>query len=83
MLNILHVWCRKWRMKINEAKSMVMHIRTRSAKRSCLNFQCGQAVLKYSDKYKYLGIRFNEHFETSEMAKYVAQAANRSLGLLI
>lgn len=36
-----------------------------------LSFQCGKAVLKYIEKYKYLGITFNEHFDIHEIVKYV------------
>jgi hypothetical protein len=83
MLNVLHVWCHKWKMKINNDKSMIMHIRTHSTVRSIFNFHCGERLLKCTDRYKYLGMIFNDHLDMTEMVKYVSQAANRSLGILI
>ena len=30
MLNVLHVWCGKWRLVVNESKTKVVHFRNRT-----------------------------------------------------
>ena len=51
--------------------------------RSTFQFKCGESIIDYTDKYKYLGLVLNEHLDYSVTAKYVAQSATRALGLLI
>ena len=34
MLNVLHVWCGRWRLAVNEAKTKIIHFRTKSKSRS-------------------------------------------------
>jgi hypothetical protein len=83
MLNTLECCCTKWKMNINYDKSKVMHIRPQSVERSRANFNCGCKPISFIDRYKYLGLIFNEYLDMSETVKNVAQSANRALGLLI
>ena len=46
-------------------------------------FTCGKECLNVVDQYKYLGLIFTEFMDYSEMAKFVARAAHRALGLII
>ncbi|XP_053376628.1 uncharacterized protein LOC128547607 [Mercenaria mercenaria] len=83
MLNTLCDWCDVNHMTVNMTKSNVMHFRTTSMPQSQFVFKCKDDVLKYTDKYTYLGITLNEFLDYSVTAKFVSQAAGRALGLLI
>ena len=39
MLNVVHSWCDKWQLQVNEAKSKIVHFRPKQAKLSTLNFK--------------------------------------------
>ena len=61
LLDCVHKWCEKWRMNINCLKSNVVHFRkTRSAKSKC-SFKLGDVCLNTVDRYKYLGLIFDEY----------------------
>ena len=36
VLNILHSWCHKWRISVNESKSEIVHFRNLRKKAPCL-----------------------------------------------
>ncbi len=46
-------------------------------------FQFGEQQIQVVDRYRYLGLIFTEYLDVSIMAKYVSQAAQRALGILI
>jgi hypothetical protein len=54
-----------------------------SVPRSNYQFRCGDNDIETIDKYNYLGLTFTEFMDFSEMAKAVAKAASRALGLVI
>ena len=61
MLNKLHVWCSKWRLSVNSNKTKIVHFRPMSVTRSNKVFECGDLNIELTDKYKYLGLWFQEH----------------------
>jgi len=83
LLNALNDWCNLNDMNINVSKSNIVHFRSDSLPRSVFVFKCGDQVIEYTDKYKYLGLVFNEYINLSITAKMVAQSASRALGLVI
>ena len=83
LLNILAEWCDKNKMKININKTKIIHFRNKSVERSKQIFSCGNDVIDFAGQYRYLGLVLSEHLDYAVTAKYVAQAATRSLGLLI
>ena len=70
-------------MKTNYTKTKVLHFRNGTVMRSTFQFKCGESIIEYTDKYKYLGLVVNGHLDYSVTAKYVAQSATRALGLLL
>ena len=83
MLNVVNDWCSKWKMQINPGKTKVVHFRPPSVVKSSFHFMCGDNDIDVIPEYKYLGLILNEHMDYNVMAKAVAAAANRALGLLI
>ena len=76
LLDKLNSWCNKWKMVINHKKTQVIHFRPPSVAKTQTNFTCGNANIETVEKYRYLGLVFNEFMDMSVMAKVVAQAAS-------
>ena len=55
-LDALHQWCSKWWMNINPEKSQSIHIRNPQRPRCPENLKCGDKVIEFVSKYKYLGV---------------------------
>ena len=83
LLNTLQLWCVGNDMTVNQTKSKVIHFRPNTVPRTEFSFKCGELNLETVDKYTYLGLVLKEHLDYQTMAKHVAAAANRALGLLI
>ncbi len=82
MMDKLNSWA-KWEMVINEKKTEVMHFRPSCIKCTEQIVTCGRAQIQVVDKYRYLGLVFNEFMDMSQMAKVVVQTACRARGVLI
>ena len=61
MLDSMHYWCHKWKLKLNIDKSNVMHFSPKRQKRSEFKYHFGNDELINVDKYKYIGIYLDEH----------------------
>ena len=61
LLRFVHEWCRKWRLKINQRKTKVMHLRNKRKDCSDFQFKLGDDIIDYTSMYKYLGVHINEH----------------------
>ncbi|MCG8045103.1 MAG: reverse transcriptase family protein, partial [Candidatus Thiodiazotropha endolucinida] len=80
MLNILHLWCRRWRLAVNESKTKVVHFRNRNKPQCDFLFSCGNKSVEYSDCYKYLGFWLNEFLDMDKSINEVTKSASRALG---
>jgi hypothetical protein len=83
MLDYLGQWCEQNCMEVKCSKTKAMHFRKASMNKTDVTFKLGMNEIEIVDSYKYLGLHLNEHMYWNYTAKKVAQAANRSLGLLI
>ena len=83
MLNTLHSWCKKWRVLINTDKSKCVHFRKNRAKPSEFVFTIGNNVLQTVDRYKYLGIIFQDRGSFEHNCETLAKGAGRALGKII
>ena len=43
-LEIVHRWCNQWELKINTEKCSVVHFRTKSVRRSSVEFKIGGEI---------------------------------------
>ena len=82
MLNVLSNWCRKWRMSVNTSKSAVIHFRNSRTARTQFQFEYNSQAIKVVDKYKYLGMVFNEFLDYKISSKVLADSGGRALGAL-
>ena len=83
MLDIVTMWCKKWRLMINRDKSNVVHFRSKNNIRSSFLFKLGTDVLCYVENYKYLGVVLDESLDYEKTAKILADSAGRALGSII
>ena len=83
MLDSMHEWCHKWKLKLNIDKSNVMHFRPKRQKRTEFKYHFGDDELINVDKYKYLGIYLDEHITFEHCSKVLSESAGRALGGII
>jgi hypothetical protein len=83
LLNILHNWSIKWRMKVNINKSNIIHFRRKQRDQTVYNFKLGDQDLSLVNEYKYLGFYLDEFLDFSTGAKYLSEAASRATGSMI
>lgn len=56
MLNVVNLWCFKWRFTINQSKTHIMRFRKKDTERSTNIFSFGSVTLDYVSAYKHLGV---------------------------
>ncbi len=84
LLDIINRWSQEWQMMVNVQKSKIVHFRKGpSIPVTEATFQYREQQIQVVDRYRYLGLIFTEYLDFSIMAKYVSQAAQRVLGMLI
>ena len=83
MIRYMHKWCNQWRLKINHAKTNVMHFRNNRKPRTSFQFTYGNVPLDIVKRYKYLGVYFNEQLSFAKSADILAESSGRALGGII
>ncbi len=83
LLNELSKWCYKWRLKVNESKTKVMHFRKINQVQSETIFKYGDAELEKVTSYKYLGVILDENLAYSSCIKALSDSGGRALGAII
>ncbi len=78
-----HILHGRWRLVINQDKTLLVYFRHRSIIRSSVVFNLGSIVLPYTDEYKYLGLMFDEHMTFKEAVGVLTQLAGRALGSVV
>ena len=69
MLTYVHNWCKKWKLKINNSKSKIIHFRKQRTTQSSVKFYNGQTLLETVESYTYLGVLFDQHLNWSKCKK--------------
>ena len=82
-LDTVNNWCAKWRLELNQDKTKIIHFRPKSVSVTKYKFNCGDLTLNLCEKYKYLGMYFNEHLDETIIISDVVKSATRALGLVI
>ncbi len=71
-------------MMVNMDKTKIFHFRKGpSIPVTEATFQYGEQQIQLVDRYRYLGLIFTEYLDFSIVEKYVSQAAQRALRMLI
>ena len=68
MLNNLHTYCKKWKLKVNESKTKVIIFRKRKPCRKH-SFLYNNQILEVVDSFKYLGtvLKFNGNVDLEDV----------------
>ncbi len=84
MLNVLHEWTQEFDMSVNIDKTKVVHFR-RGPSIWCTEsvFTLGDDVVQVVDRYHYLGLVLTQFMDLNITLRYVAQASQRALGVLV
>ena len=82
MLNKLHEWCSRWRLSVNSDKTKIVHFRPTTVQLCNKQFSCGNLNIELTDKYKYLGLWFQEHLDMKYANSELAKSASRALSVL-
>lgn len=83
LLNALYDWCFKWRLKVNESKSKIIHFRKSNVPLTNAKFQFGTCELEKVSHYKYLGVLLDENLNFLQCTKALADSGGRALGAII
>ena len=83
LLNALNDWCFKWRVKINQQKSKIIHFRKVNSKQTEIDFKLNEVILEKVSSYKYLGIILDDNLKFDLCIKALADSAGRALGATI
>ncbi len=83
MLDQVHRWSQKWKIKFNIKKSNILHVRQPQTACTKFQFKLGMHVMSIVEQYKYLGIVIDEHVNYDVTVQILANAANRALGAVI
>ena len=83
ILNAITEWTKKWRLTVNNKKTKVVHFRPARMKRSDMQFTISNQLVEIVDKYKYLGLLFDEHLKYQDASNALSVAGGRALGSLI
>ena len=83
LLGVVDSWCQKWRVKISSDKTKVVHFR--NSRRSCTKFKfyLSNFELEIVNKYKYLGVIFDEYLNFKLCEETLAESAGRALSGII
>ena len=83
MLNTMQNWCKKWRLKVNTAKTNIVHFRTSRTPKTDFNFMYDDEKLTIVPEYKYLGVIMDEHLNFNSCSKTLAESGGRALSAII
>ena len=83
LLNVLHRWCKKWRLMLNLRKTKVVHFRTPRTKKTQYPFRYGYEEIEIASSYKYLGVTFDETLTFDKSIETLSRSPARALGAII
>ena len=83
ILNAITVWTKKWRLSVNDKKTKIIHFRHSCKRRTNFHFTLSNKHIEITDKYKYLGLIFDEYLKYHDACSTLSVAGGRALGSLL
>lgn len=84
LINIVYSYCKRWRMTVNTSKTKTMVFRKNmQTKRPHIQMCYGSDFLEQVDRYKYLGVVFDEVLKFNAANEMLASSGSRALGSII
>ena len=72
LLDTVYNWCKKWRMKINENKFTIVHLRNVGKRAADFSFKNGPNIIETVSSYKYLELIL-DNFLLYDMAQILSR----------
>ena len=82
-LDVLYMWCMKWKMAVNYDKTKIVHFRKLNVEVTNVNFKYGPDTIELVPQYKYLGCVLNEHLDYTVTSDILAKSGLRALGAVV
>ena len=83
MLDAMYEWTRKWRLKVNVAKTKIIQFRPKRRQMTNICFKFGDSDIDKVHYYKYLGIYLDEYLDFKECVRVLVESGGRALGGMI
>ena len=74
LLDKLVQWCNKWKIKINESKSKIMHFRPKQYRLTYFLLKFSGTRIETVSSYKYLEVVFDEHLTFEKCSQVLAES---------
>ena len=81
-LDKLSEWYSKWRLTVSCEKTKIIHSRPVTVPRCNDNFSCGNIDIEMTDRYKCLGLGFQENLDMKFAKTELAKLAGTALSAL-
>ena len=78
-LDVLHVYCQRWKLKINAQKTKVVIFRKGGARLGNLNFNFHGVPLEIVKSFSYLGVVFSQSGSFGDVQNNLASKAQKAI----
>ena len=83
LIDIVSLWCSKFRLEANLLKTEVLHVRKSLVPRSKFRFKFGKRDIQYCQQYKYLGLYIDQFLNFEKMSNLLFEPAKRALNAVM
>ena len=83
LINIVNLWCVKFRIEANLTKTEIMHVRKPAVPQSKFKFKLGAKDINCCKTYKYLGLHIDQHLDFEKMSNSLCDPASRALSAVM
>ena len=83
LLNIVNLWCSKWRLEVNLLKTNIMHVRKNQVQRTMFEFKFEGKKVEFCDQYRYLGVTLNANLNFEKTTEELCDSAGRALNSIV
>ena len=83
LIDIVNLWCSKFRLEANLLKTEILHVRKSSVPCSKFQFKFGKRDINYCQRYKYLGLFIDQFLNFETMSNMLFEPAKRALNAVM
>ena len=83
LIDIVYLWCCKFRLEANLLKTEILHVRKSSITCSKFQFKFGKREINYCQSYKYLGLYIDQFLNFETMSNMLYEPAKRALNAVM
>ncbi len=83
LLDIVRLWCRKWKLLVNLDKTKIVHYRASRKAQTKYVFKWDDQNIEIVKGYKYLGVYLDEYLNFETHCNNISSSAGRALGKIL